>query len=208
MSSPPPESETLCSFTVTLTVYSNLKKKTQKGKVSVAKEGKSMKTKELLFPLRDNNYLSFLQSLLEKHGQDQFKVSERNQCIGNMLDVNNEVDYQEMVGKILSINPSVTKIFINMKHVEKLPSDESSNKEEGQATLHLPPNIKSFNMANKVTHLHPTCKAQALAQPPPVDLNVLTSILLLQTLMKSGILSSPAPPMPPLASIPSPVPPI
>ncbi|KAI6037475.1 hypothetical protein EDC04DRAFT_2897425 [Pisolithus marmoratus] len=141
MSSPPPESETLCSVTVTLTVYSNLKKKTQKGKVSTAKEVKSMKMKELLFPLRDDNYLSFLQSLLKKHGQDQFKVSERkcypfkfmlpkvkSQCIGDMMDVDNEVNYQEMVRKILSINPSVTKIFINMKHVEKLPSDESSNK--------------------------------------------------------------------------------
>ncbi|KAI6022829.1 hypothetical protein BKA83DRAFT_11121 [Pisolithus microcarpus] len=288
MSSPSPELEKQFSFAVALTVYSNLKKKT-KGKASASKEVKSVKTKELLFPLRDSNYLGFLQSLLEKHRQDQYVVSDRRwyeypfkfmppkakgQCVTNAMDVNNKANYQEMVRKIHGANPSITKIFIDMKHVEKLPSNESSNeaskasgdddnlktpshgaadldtclawwhiklqrlhknkhdegftyigpmglltltlamildwcwaREEGQATLHTPPNIKSFNMANKLTHLHPTCKAQAPAQPhtTPVDLNALTSILLLQTLMKSGILSSPAPSTPCLSSIPSPV---
>ncbi|KAI6025200.1 hypothetical protein BKA83DRAFT_4491946 [Pisolithus microcarpus] len=286
MSSPSPELEKQFSFAVALTVYSNLKKK-MKGKASASKEVKSVKTKELLFPLRDSNYLGFLQSLLEKHGQDQYVVSDRRwypfkfvppkakgQHVTDAMDVDNEADYQEMVGKIHGTNPSVTKIFIDMKHVEKLPSNESSNEaseasgdddnlktpshgaadldtcltwwhvklqrlhknehdegftyigpmgplaltpamildwcralEEGQATLHTPPNIESFNMANKLTHLHPTCKAQAPAQPPTtlVDLNALTSILLLQTLMKSGILSSPTPSTPCLSSIPSPV---
>ncbi|KIK14137.1 hypothetical protein PISMIDRAFT_117552 [Pisolithus microcarpus 441] len=267
MSSPSPELEKQFSFAVALTVYSNLKKK-MKGKASASKEVKSVKTKELLFPLRDSNYLGFLQSLLEKHGQDQYVVSDRRwypfkfvppkakgQHVTDAMDVDNEADYQEMVGKIHGTNPSVTKIFIDMKHVEKLPSNESSNEvseasgdddnlvhsktpshgaadldtcliwwhvklqrlhknehdegftyigpmgplaltpamildwcralEEGQATLHTPPNIESFNMANKLMHLHPTCKAQAPAQPPTtlVDLNALTSILLLQTLM-------------------------
>ncbi|KAI6016777.1 hypothetical protein PISMIDRAFT_18143 [Pisolithus microcarpus 441] len=286
MSSPSPELEKQFSFAVALTVYSNLKKKT-KGKASAAKEVKSVKTKELLFPLRDNNYLGFLQSLLEKHGQDQYIVSDRRwypfkfvppkakgQCATDAMDVDNKADYQEMVGKIHGANPSVTKIFIDMKHIEKLPSNESSNEaseasgddddlktpthgaadldtclarwciklqrlhknehdegftyigpmgplaltlamildwcwalEEGQATLHTPPNIESFNVANKATHLHPTCKAQAPAQPPttPVDLNALTSVLLLQTLTKSSVLSSPTPSTPHLGSIPPPV---
>ncbi|KIK13183.1 hypothetical protein PISMIDRAFT_119385 [Pisolithus microcarpus 441] len=139
MSSPSPELEKQFSFAVALTVYSNLKKKT-KGKASAAKEVKSVKTKELLFPLRDNNYLGFLQSLLEKHGQDQYIVSDRRrypfkfvppkakgQRATDAMDVDNEADYQEMVGKIHGANPSITKIFIDMKHVEKLPSNESSN---------------------------------------------------------------------------------
>ncbi|KAI6019254.1 hypothetical protein BKA83DRAFT_4127200 [Pisolithus microcarpus] len=141
MSSPSPELEKQFSFAVALTAYSNLKKKT-KGKASAAKEVKSVKTKELLFPLRDNNYLGFLQSLLEKHGQDQYIVSDQrwypfkfvppkakgSQRATDAMDVDNEADYQEMVGKIHGANPSVTKIFIDMKHVEKLPSNESSNK--------------------------------------------------------------------------------
>ncbi|KAI6019129.1 hypothetical protein EDC04DRAFT_2901868 [Pisolithus marmoratus] len=291
MSSPSPELEKQFSFAVSLTVYSNLKKKT-KGKASAAKEVKSVKTKELLFLLRDNNYLGFLQSLLEKHRQDQYMVSDRRwypfkfmppkakgQHVSDAMDVNNKADYQDMVRKIHGTNPSITKIFIDMKRVEKLPSNKSSNEaseasgdddnlktpalgaadlgtwcaqwhiklqhlhknkhnegftyigpmgpltltpamildwcqalmssmifEEGQAMLHTPPNIESFNMANKVMHLHPMHKAQAPAQPPmtQVDLNALTSILLHQTLMKSSVLSSPAPSTPYLSSIPSP----
>jgi hypothetical protein len=55
------------SFSVTLTVYSTVKKKT-KGKSSTAatKEEKSLKRKELLFAVNDGNYLEFLQSILEK----------------------------------------------------------------------------------------------------------------------------------------------
>ncbi|KAI5980479.1 hypothetical protein EDC04DRAFT_2917958 [Pisolithus marmoratus] len=286
MTSPSPELEKQFSFAVTLTVYSNLKKK-MKGKASAAKEVKSVKTKELLFPLRDSNYLRFLQSLLEKHRQDQYMVSDRRQYpfkfmppkakgqhVSDAMDVDNKADYQDMVRKIHGANPSITKIFIDMKHIEKLPSNKSSNEvskasgdddnlktptlgaadldtqlaqwhiklqclhknkhdegftyigpmgplmltpamildwcqalEEGQVTLHTPPNIKSFNMANKATHLHPTCKAQAPAQPPmtQVDLNALTSVLLLQTLTKSSVLSSPAPSTPHLSSILSPV---
>ncbi|KAI6010317.1 hypothetical protein EDC04DRAFT_2580985, partial [Pisolithus marmoratus] len=73
--------------------------------------------------------------------------------------------------------------------------------EDGEAMLHTPPNIKSFNMANKATYLHPVCKMQAHSQPPPpftpsVDVNTLTSVLLIQTLTKSGLLPSSTPATP------------
>ncbi|KAI6039442.1 hypothetical protein EDC04DRAFT_2895240 [Pisolithus marmoratus] len=73
--------------------------------------------------------------------------------------------------------------------------------EDGEATLRSPPNLESFNMANKVTYLHPMRKVQALAQPPPptmlpLDVNALTSVLLLQMLTKSGLLPSSVPTTP------------
>ncbi|KAI6046330.1 hypothetical protein EDC04DRAFT_2598139 [Pisolithus marmoratus] len=191
------------------------------------------------------------------------------------MDVDNEADYQEMVGKVSSIHPSMTKIFVDMKEVERLPlsksGDESSESsdvgkilkpclmpgptdldthlsqwhitlqqlhknecdegwtyigpmgpvplmpamildwccalEEGQATLPTPPNIESFNIANKATYLHPVCKVQvqALAWPTPpaipsIDINSLALVLLLQTLTKSGILLTSAPATPGVSS--------
>lgn len=57
----------------------------------------------------------------------------------------------------------------------------------------MPPNIPSFDMANKAPFLHPVCKAQSQPQPPPSsnsvpNINSLTSVLLLQTLANSGLL--------------------
>ncbi|KAI6044132.1 hypothetical protein EDC04DRAFT_2599718 [Pisolithus marmoratus] len=55
--------------------------------------------------------------------------------------------------------------------------------EDGQATIAILLNIKSFNMANKVLILHPAGKATAqLASPATADLNSLTLAILLQTL--------------------------
>jgi hypothetical protein len=70
-------------FNVSLTVYSLLKKKASRGVLSrvktsastAVKEEKSVKVKELVFSIDNNNYISFLTSLLEKHGQEQYKVS-------------------------------------------------------------------------------------------------------------------------------------
>ncbi|KAI6044130.1 hypothetical protein EDC04DRAFT_2599716 [Pisolithus marmoratus] len=259
--SPTHESERWHAFTVALTVYSRLKK-TMKGKASALKEVKSIKMKELLFSLRDDNYLMFLQSVLEKHGQDQYKVLCHSQCINDAMDVDNEADYKEMVRKLHHNKSGTIKILVNMKQVERLPLSESGDKtsgpsdgddnpkssshsaadldthlaqwqiklqqlhkneqnkgfihdlglvscsgafhslsEDGEAMLCSPPNLESFNMANKVTYLHPMCKVQALAQPPPptmppLDINALTSVLLLQMLTKSGLLPSSVPTTP------------
>ncbi|KAF9238400.1 hypothetical protein BU15DRAFT_75336 [Melanogaster broomeanus] len=59
----------------------------------------------------------------------------------------------------------------------------------GEATLSTPPNIDSFNVAYKAPALHPARKAMLSAPPPTpvVDVNGLTSVLLLQTLTKSGV---------------------
>lgn len=77
MSSPPPscDSERENIFSISLTVYAAVKK-TVKGKVTT-KEEKSVKTKELLIAISDSNYVDFLQSVLAKHGQDQYKIMER-----------------------------------------------------------------------------------------------------------------------------------
>ena len=55
------------AFTVALTVYSGLKQ-SSKGKGTTTKQQeKSVKTKELHFSLNNNNYIEFLESILEKH---------------------------------------------------------------------------------------------------------------------------------------------
>ena len=66
-------------FAVALTVYSKLKQLTSKGRASTKREEKSVKTKELLFALKENNYLEFLEGILEKHEKRQYKVSSK-QC--------------------------------------------------------------------------------------------------------------------------------
>ncbi|KAF8132039.1 hypothetical protein EV363DRAFT_1480092 [Boletus edulis] len=264
------------AFTVALTVYSALKQSSSsKGKTTAAKrQEKSIKTKELVFPLGEENYVDFLESILEKHGQTQYKVSHKQSFpfkftmpkIKNQraeaMDVDNVSDYKEMVRKIhdgVGDSGVATKIAVDMKHVEKLllhqvhgraGDDELSGSdndqtgpalrpasnldthlarwriklakkykndydegltyitpsgvsipltpamvldwaralEEGQATVNMPPNIPSFDAANKAPFLHPARKAQAqtasqLPSPnPATDINSLTSVLLLQTI--------------------------
>ncbi|KIK81473.1 hypothetical protein PAXRUDRAFT_90623, partial [Paxillus rubicundulus Ve08.2h10] len=64
--------------------------------------------------------------------------------------------------------------------------------EEGQATLSMPPNIESFNPANKAPILHhvrrSSAQSVALASPA-INVNTLTSVLLIQTLAHLGLLS-------------------
>jgi hypothetical protein len=61
-------------YSIALMVYSVLKKK-GKSKLSVTKEEKSVKTKELVFAVNNSSYIDFLQSILDKHGQAQYKAS-------------------------------------------------------------------------------------------------------------------------------------
>ena len=72
----PSDSDTVYTFTVSLTVYSLIKKKTPRGKAAASKEEKSVKVnlKELQFSIDNTNYLDFLQSILNKHGQDQYML--------------------------------------------------------------------------------------------------------------------------------------
>ncbi|KIK12710.1 hypothetical protein PISMIDRAFT_18535 [Pisolithus microcarpus 441] len=69
--------------------------------------------------------------------------------------------------------------------------------EDGQATITIPPNIESFNPANKAPFLHPVCKAAAQpVTPASTDLNSLTSAILLWTLtqLNTSLLHSPTSP--------------
>ncbi|KAF8546132.1 hypothetical protein OG21DRAFT_1491548 [Imleria badia] len=64
--------------------------------------------------------------------------------------------------------------------------------EAGQATLHIPPNIDSFNPANKASIIHAK-RLQQPQQPPPTpaaNINSLASVLLIQAIMKSGLFPS------------------
>ena len=67
------------TFAIALTVYSFIKKKTAKGKAAAPKEEKAVKVKELQFSINNMNYLDFLQSILNKHGQDKYKLSAKMQ---------------------------------------------------------------------------------------------------------------------------------
>ena len=60
------------AFTIALTVYSALKQ-SSKSKSAVKKQEKSVKMKELLFQLNEDNYIEFLENILEKHSQTQYK---------------------------------------------------------------------------------------------------------------------------------------
>ncbi|KAG6379015.1 hypothetical protein JVT61DRAFT_11437 [Boletus reticuloceps] len=121
------KSATAYIFAVSLTIYA-------KGKSAAPKEGKTVKVKELQFSIDDTNYLNFLQSILDKHGQDQYQVSAKKQFTfkymppkekkraSDTMDVDNKADYKEMVKKIQQSKPSSTKILVDMKDIEKLPA--------------------------------------------------------------------------------------
>ena len=75
------------------------------------------------------------------------------------------------------------------------------------ATITTPPNIESFNIANKAPILHPACKATA--QPvtvPAPDITALTSVILLRVLtqMDAGLVQSPTAPSAPTPSMHTP----
>ncbi|KIO10419.1 hypothetical protein M404DRAFT_129759 [Pisolithus tinctorius Marx 270] len=139
--SPTPVAEKLHSFTISLSVYGPKKK--EKGKTAPKA---TMKTKELTFAVNDTNYLDFLQHVLDKHGQGQYRVSSskhfpfkfvppkaRSQAVSNAINVDNEVDYKDMVKRIHSVHPGPTKIYIDMKHVEKLPTINGSGDESNSS---------------------------------------------------------------------------
>ncbi|KAI6038115.1 hypothetical protein EDC04DRAFT_2896874 [Pisolithus marmoratus] len=149
--SPTHKSEKWHAFTIALTVYSSLKK-TMKAKASASKEVKSIKMKELLFLLRYDNYLMFLQSILEKNGQDQYRVSgcrcypfkfmppkAKGQHVNDAMDIDNEADYKEMVRKLCHDKSGTIKILVDMKQVAKLPlsksGDETSDPSDGDDNL-------------------------------------------------------------------------
>ena len=103
-----------------------------------------------------------------------------------------------------------------LKHFFNNGNTSTSLQDEGQATLTTPPNIPSFDIANKLHFLHSTRTAQPPPAPtatPSVDLNSLTSVLLLQMLTNSGLLQSTSSPInagvaPQAALISSTVPPV
>jgi len=78
-------------------------------------------------------------------------LSPCRQQIDDVIDIDNVADYQEMVKKITDDKPSVVKIFVDMKHIEKLPRTQSSTKnssseDDSEAT--------SSNGGDKVCKLH------------------------------------------------------
>ena len=72
LSSPAPRpTETVYTFAINLYFYEVTKP--PRAKLPWWQGGEEDKNKELKISLNDNNYLAFLHSLLEKHGQDQYK---------------------------------------------------------------------------------------------------------------------------------------
>ena len=69
------------AFTVALTVYSALKQSSKSKSTTTKRQEKSIKTKELFFPLNKDNYIEFLGSILEKHGQTQYRVSSKQRFL-------------------------------------------------------------------------------------------------------------------------------
>ncbi|KAI6020501.1 hypothetical protein EDC04DRAFT_2901731 [Pisolithus marmoratus] len=127
MSSPTPEEDNfLQSFSILLTVYLKVKKTSMKGKTT-SKEEKSTKMKELLFTLSASNYVKFLKAVLLKHGLASYEVTEKKhfplkyiplkvkgQHILDTIDVDNIINYKDMVKKLLEEKPSTVKVFVDM----------------------------------------------------------------------------------------------
>lgn len=63
-----------------------------------------------------------------------FYLNSFSQHSSDAIDVDHEADYKEMVKKIEGSNPAITKIFVDMKAVQKLPSSGNLEDEENEMT--------------------------------------------------------------------------
>ncbi|KAI9455311.1 hypothetical protein HD554DRAFT_2240524 [Boletus coccyginus] len=164
----PSDSDMAHTFTVSLTVYSLIKKKTAKGKAATPKEAKAVKVKELQFSVDDMNYLDFLQSILDKHGRDQYMLLARKQFAfkyippkvkgqhaSDAMDVDNEANYKEMVKKIQQDNPSSTRILVDMKGIEKLPALDANIDNDDDNEITDDDDNKVFMMKDICTYVGP-----------------------------------------------------
>ncbi|KAI6040593.1 hypothetical protein EDC04DRAFT_2602373 [Pisolithus marmoratus] len=160
-----------------------------------------MNMKELLFSLSNLNYIEFFQAILHKHGLEDYMVTERKHF---------PLNYIPLEGLRVKKLPQTSKSKgSGSSEDDELEPASDSAKEDGQAIIANPLNIKSFNLANKVPFLHPVCKAAAQpVTPTTMDLNSLTSAILLQTLtqLDTGLHQSLAPPASTLPTFASPTP--
>ncbi|KAI5982861.1 hypothetical protein EDD15DRAFT_2377076 [Pisolithus albus] len=94
-----------------------------------------------------SNYLDFLQAILRKHGLQSYEVTEKKrfplkyvppkakgQRVSDVIDVDNAADYREMVKKISEEKPAIVKIFVDMRHIEKLPHPSKSSEDNSEFT--------------------------------------------------------------------------
>ncbi|KIK28176.1 hypothetical protein PISMIDRAFT_7690 [Pisolithus microcarpus 441] len=101
--------------------------------------------KELLFVADNSNYLEFLQAILLKHGLESYEVTDKKhfplkyvppkakgQRASDAIDVDNATDYREMVKKISEEKPAVVKIFVDMRHIERLPRASKSSEDDSE----------------------------------------------------------------------------
>ncbi|KIK91171.1 hypothetical protein PAXRUDRAFT_150098, partial [Paxillus rubicundulus Ve08.2h10] len=83
--------------------------------------------------------------------------------------------------------------------------------EEGQALLNMPPNIPSFDVANKALFLHKAHKAQAqkaASQSPPLDINSLMLVIPPQTLANLSSAGTHSPTTTTITTVPAPMTPV
>ncbi|KAI6018704.1 hypothetical protein BKA83DRAFT_4496185 [Pisolithus microcarpus] len=173
------DNEILQSFSISLTVYTKVKKTIQ-GK-TMSKEEKSAKMKELLFTINGLNYLEFLHSILFKHGLKDYEVTEKKKFplkLEKMYKNNcdEELTYVGPLGAV-PLTPAMI-------------CDWCIALEDRQATINIPPTIPSFDLANKAPILHPTCKAAAHLSLPSINAKSLMLVLLLQMLTQSSLLTA------------------
>ncbi|KAI6012345.1 hypothetical protein EDC04DRAFT_2609521 [Pisolithus marmoratus] len=55
--------------------------------------------------------------------------------MSNAIDVDNIIDYREMVNKLLEDKPPVVKIFVDMQHIEKLSQGSKSRGSEDDSEV-------------------------------------------------------------------------
>ena len=55
--------------------------------------------------------------------------------MADSIDVDNATDYKEMVKKILNEKPTIVKLIVDMRHVEKLPRSSKSSRSSEDNSL-------------------------------------------------------------------------
>ncbi|GLB45367.1 hypothetical protein LshimejAT787_2200300 [Lyophyllum shimeji] len=149
-STPTPDPESLFSFKVTSQFTFTVAAPTKAGSKAKPKDKKDVKSKEFVHAFRatEDAYITLLNTILSKHGQDKLKATARKQfgikvlCApqrakGDAIDIDDFEEYKDLCKTVRTKKPSKITIFVNLADVRKMlkksSAESDGSDDEGSA---------------------------------------------------------------------------
>ncbi|GLB45134.1 hypothetical protein LshimejAT787_2000390 [Lyophyllum shimeji] len=149
-STPTPDPESLFSFKVTSQFTFTVAAPTKAGSKAKPKDKKDVKTKEFVHAFRatEDAYITLLNTILSKHGQDKSRPPQRKQfgikvlCApqrakGDAIDIDDFEEYKDLCKTVRTKKPSKITIFVDLADVRKMlkksSAESDGSDDEGSA---------------------------------------------------------------------------